>query len=352
LQPVFNEVNKILEKIDRLEGRFQAFKLLGLNFCHASRGEALEKFHHYASDLIKEWSSDGSRMDMAVEQGTNGSRITPEEIRTPEERGDDQARAAQEEREYARAYINVVSSSARGLIGYLDQDDDEIREKWRQLIKENPRHFRILLTHPAYAHLRQAAEERGSGDIELEVLKTVMFLHREVGMGSDELRFYRGSPTAFLIQAGFRTLLNPYSYGKMAMDTLCLEFEKTHESGSYVGDFVKMHFHHIWAFAKEPGKEVDNKPLVVGVDSLDDILSAFGECTFIGSSRLRLTRCQVRELDYFADRVLSPHAAKDGSTAGTTPFAKYAEDHKLCYCLADYAGPFDPKVDGVQGERE
>jgi hypothetical protein len=189
-------------------------------------------------------------------------------------------------------------------MGYIDRDPTQLQKAWRDLITNYPKNFRILLTHPAFAHLRQPAEERSYGDIELEILKTAIFLYYVAGMESTELRLYRGSPTVFAIQAGEHILVNPYPYGTMAMETLCLEFERGQEN-SYIARFMSMHFNHTWAFIDQPSKVVDGKPLVVGIDKFEDILQAFSECTFLNDAKkLRLTEAQVNELDVFTYRTL------------------------------------------------
>jgi len=217
-------------------------------------------------------------------------------------------------------------------MGYLDRQAHRIQKEWRELITKAPKSFKILLTHPAYAHLRQPAEERSSGDIELEILKTAIYLHCVAGMTEDELRFYRGSPTVFLIMAGKHILLNPYPYGKMAMDTLCLEFESDSE-GSYVADFAGMHFDHTWAFIHQNSKMVDGKPLVEGINNFDQILKAFSECTFLNDEKkLRLTRAQVEELDTFTCQTLSSEEIKFSlEPPKDNPFKRYFnENHLTC----------------------
>ena len=327
--------SKILGHISTLDGRFEAYRKLGLDFCHPSRAEALQHFHNHAERVLNKWKAEDEQKGQ--DSGVQASATKQTNLADSEDQG--------------RKYVNVVSSSARGLIGYLNQEDDPTREKWRKLIVDHHARFRFLLTHPAYAHLRQAAEERGPGDIELEILKAAMFFHVEAKMDQHQLRFYRGSPTTFLIQADDHILLNPYSYGRMAMQTLSLEFERPEDkkSGSYIEDFVHMHFHHIWAFQNEPGKQVDGKSLVVGVSCFGNILEAFGECTFAGPHRrLRLTRGQVTELDLVANEIAKKHVSSrpaDWTQSGWAPFQSYAAQNGLDYCLADYSGGHQKGVD-------
>ncbi len=369
--PLFHDSQNILGKINKLEGRFTAYKKLGLNYCYASRSEALAHFKIHAEAVLKEWDKD-STSSSSSSDGPGAQQRRTDSSNTPHSKR--QGDSTDSRTRIGGKYINVVSSSAHGLIGYLNQEDDTTRESWRDLIASHPGRFRILLTHPAYAHFRQAAEERGNGQIELEILKAAMFFQMDAHMDGSQLRFYRGSPTAFLIEAGKHVLLNPYSYGMMAMHSLSLEFETLRsadspdgpkESVSYIEDFVKMHFHHIWAFKGEPGKQVHGKNLVVAVSNFTDILKAFGECNFGHSSkRLRLTQGQVEELDRsgneIAERVLARGGSipvefekkKDGSDP--TPFQSYARGKNkrendppdFTYCLADYRGSYNPVVDG------
>ncbi len=268
MQPVFDRFDELANRLKGLhalmEGtldRVRAFEVLGLKYWNPSRVEALTRFLKYAKELV-------GTVDEPCDASLNGA-------------------------------ISVVSSSARGLIGHLDREPQSIQREWRELIRKHPSSFRILLTHPAYAHLRQPAEERSTGDIELEILKTAIFLHCVAKMNEAQLRLYRGSPTVFTIKVHQHILLNPYPYGKMAMDTLCLEFESAEEA-SYIGSFLSMHFNHTWAFVDQDSKLVDGRPLVTGIGSFQDILNAFAECTYLGDpKRLRLASPQVLELDHF-----------------------------------------------------
>ncbi len=303
MQPFLDKFNEFTQKLGDLEGRLEAFKLLGLNYCYSSRNIALEKFFKYASEAI-------GRVPQNKESDIECVKCTGK--------------------------INIVSSSARGLIGYLDREDNDIQKKWRELITKHPKNFQILLTHPAYAHLRQPAEERSSGDIEMEILKTAMYLLMVAGMSGNGQRFYRGSPTVFLIQVNKYYLVNIYPYGKMAMDTLCLEFESVNEN-TYVADFARMHFHHTWNFLQQNSKTVDGKPLVEGISDFVHILTAFSECTTLSdSTNLRLTKNQVQELDTFFQKIkeiTNPQKLQDWNlTDENNPFMKFVIQKKYVCC--------------------
>lgn len=311
LEPLYDRFRDFADRLSKLEGRLEVFKTLGLNYCYASRRDALGKFFGYAKDIV----------DRNPSPECDGSDISSDQV------------------------VNIVSSSARGLMGYLDRETLQVQKQWRELITEQPQRFRILLTHPAYAHLRQPAEERSSGDIELEILKTAIYLHCIAGMDSSMLRFYRGSPTVFLVQAGKHILVNPYPYGKMAMNTLCLEFESSTED-SYVFDFAHMHFNHTWAFLDQPSKLVDQRRLVQGVATFDDIISAFSECTFLSNPKcLRLTEAQVVELDTFISTTLrTKYERFKNEPPCDDPFMAYVKENDL-ECSSPGPGHQSPQDD-------
>jgi len=286
-------------RLQKLQGRLEAFENLGLSYCHPSRKEATDTFLKYVNL-----------------QFDNKAACNTDEENSP-----------------CLKQINIVSSSARGLIGYLDRDPSAEQCKWRLSMLEHPGIFQILLTHPSYAHLRQPAEERGVGDIEAEIIKTMVFLHCVCGMENSSLRLYRGSPTVFLIEIGDHVLLNPYSYGKMAMDTLCLEFNTAPSQHSdalvkktgktYVEDFAKKHFHEPWSFGTQCGNRVDGKLLVKVINTVEDILKAIMECTINRSEKtLRFTLAQVHELDEFVDSLGKEYNFKN-TISEKYPFMTY-----------------------------
>jgi len=260
-------MNDVKERFEMLEGRVAAFKQVGLNFCHGNRTESLSRFYEMAYKCIEN----------AREKNT-------------------------------KTTIKIVASSARGLVGFFDREvDEDIQYKWRDLIDKNGELFQILLTHPAYAHLRQSAEERSNGAIETEILKSALHFVLISKMNSRQIRFYRGSPTVFMVQVDKEVLINPYPYGSMAMKTLCLEFTG-YEENSFINQFSKSHFDHTWAFMDQDDKMIDGKPFVEGIENIDSIINAIKECSYLGNEkRLRLTEAQVRSLDTFIDRKIIPN---------------------------------------------
>lgn len=319
-ESTLNNFTNFTSRLQKLQGRLEAFESLGLSYCHPSRSEAISAFLEYLNEQF-------SKKDACNESKSTSPCLTP---------------------------INIVSSSARGLIGYLDREPSSSQRDWRESMLKHSENFRILLTHPSYAHLRQPAEERGVGDIESEIIKTMVFLHCVCGMKSDSLRLYRGSPTVFLVEVGKHVLVNPYSYGKMAMDTLCLEFNTTpsqpHDElikktgKTYVEEFAKKHFHEPWSFGTQCGKRVDGKLLVKVIDKVEDILNAFMECTINGAEKgLRFTISQVHELDEFVASLKSGYKFKN-DMPGKYPFMTCLENNKLLFRKDDEMSDIDKKI--------
>lgn len=295
IQPILDKMNDVKERFEMLEGRVAAFKQVGLNFCHGNRTESLSRFFDMANKSIEN---------------------------------------AKEKQ--IKASVKIVASSARGLVGFFDRDvDEEIQYKWRDLIDKNGESFQIILTHPAYAHLRQPAEERSNGAIETEILKSSLHFLLVAKMKAKQLRFYRGSPTVFMVQVDKEVLINPYPYGNMAMKTLCLEFTG-YEENSFINQFSKSHFDHTWAFLDQDDKIIDGKPFVEGIDSLESIEKAIKECTYLGNSkRLRLTEFQVKSLDTFIERKISPIIGENETINKWGSFVERLKNDGFTFCMDD-----------------
>ncbi|GEM_PF-2752926 len=311
-EDVTKNLKTFQKQLQGLQGRLEAFENIGLSYCHPTRALAASHFLPYAKKKLEPL---GQQQDEALPIDNSGS-----------------------ERDCDRCVgtINVVSSSARGLIGHLDREARPDQEQWRYLMMKHPNNFRILLTHPAFAHLRQPAEERGTGEIECEIIKTMLFLHCVCGMKAKSLRLYRGSPSVFMLEVDQHVLLNPYSYGKMAMDTLCLEFDITRSEPEnipnsdvgkkYVKEFANKHFHEPWFF---DSKRVDGRPLVQPVSELEDILSTFEECVYISNpARLRFTAAQIEELDSCLN-VRLPEQYPSFTARNENVFAKRVQSRSL-----------------------
>ena len=105
--------------------------------------------------------------------------------------------------------------------------------------------FRILLTHPAVSGLREKQEGRRSGSIKSEIEETVETLKRW-GVKGENIRFYRGAPTVFMIYTPARMLLNPYTYETEAYRTLTLEVAPTGNPDGVFTQYRDNHFRKPW----------------------------------------------------------------------------------------------------------
>ena len=108
--------------------------------------------------------------------------------------------------------------------------------------------FRVLMTHPMFSDLREKQEGRREGAIETEINETVDTL-LDWGVPKDNIRYFRGAPTVFMIFTPSRMLINPYLYKTEAYRTLSLEFAGP-TSGLDTGDVYSQyrtnHFERPW----------------------------------------------------------------------------------------------------------
>jgi hypothetical protein len=74
--------------------------------------------------------------------------------------------------------------------------------------------------------------------------------------------------------------------------------------------------------------------LFIGINSFDDILRAFSECTFLNApQKLRLTTDQVMELDTFTCKTLRKRQDQFAHEPATgNPFMRYVEENNLSCC--------------------
>ena len=121
----------------------------------------------------------------------------------------------------------IVGSSVKGL--------REAIRHWDTIIESASRNvnctFQIMLTHPEYCRFRENQEERPAGAIEQEIFESILYLEEHWSKGVDPIpsksinhnvKFYKGTPTCFMVIAGDRMLINPYPYEKEAYKSFCL----------------------------------------------------------------------------------------------------------------------------------
>lgn len=118
--------------------------------------------------------------------------------------------------------------------------------------------IQILLTHPEYSHFRENQELRPPGAIEDEIFRSVRSIEtiwsstKGSKSISEIIKFYKGTPTCFMIIAGDRMLINPYPYEKEAFRSFCLSVKKVelgndHEkANSIYQQYFRNHFESPW----------------------------------------------------------------------------------------------------------
>lgn len=115
----------------------------------------------------------------------------------------------------------VVGSSLLGLRMYVPHLETIIKGR-KSLMYET----KFMLTHPCFSYLRESQENRDTGQIAKEIEEMESFLKSlELDLGK-VLRFYRGTPTCFVIITSEAMLVNPYPYQIEAFNSFCLEVRK------------------------------------------------------------------------------------------------------------------------------
>lgn len=118
--------------------------------------------------------------------------------------------------------IMIIGSSLRGLL----QDEEYLwfKEKLASKVKSPAfpnLKILFLLTHPCVADLRGRLETRDATEIGEDIIDSLNILHG-MGVPTDNIRLYKGTPTIFGIKTKYRMLINPYPYKSQGMDSPCL----------------------------------------------------------------------------------------------------------------------------------
>ncbi len=119
--------------------------------------------------------------------------------------------------------LYIVGSSLLGLRMYIPRLAQYLR--WRK--DKASYETRFLLTHPCFSSLREDQEKRSQGQIRKEIQDTLRFLEKDCALNlSSCIRFYKGTPTCFMIITSNAMLLNPYPYQTEAYKAFCLEVRR------------------------------------------------------------------------------------------------------------------------------
>jgi hypothetical protein len=114
----------------------------------------------------------------------------------------------------------VVGSSLLGFRLYVQHLDSILLSRQQRSLET-----KFLLTHPCFSSLRENQEGRGTGQIKTEIEQTIRFLENS-GLARGSLRFYRGTPTCFMVVTSEAMLVNPYPYQIEAFKSFCLEVRR------------------------------------------------------------------------------------------------------------------------------
>ncbi len=127
----------------------------------------------------------------------------------------------------------VVGSSLLGLRMYITKLSQYLR--WRK--GREGYETKLLLTHPCFSALREDQEKRSQGQIRKEIQDTLRYLEKDCALDLNmSIRFYKGTPTCFMIVTSNAMLLNPYPYQTEAYRAFCLEVRRLERDETRVVD--------------------------------------------------------------------------------------------------------------------
>ncbi len=139
--------------------------------------------------------------------------------------------------------ITVVSSSFTGVLRVASAKISELLNRKSKEVRS----FRILMTEPeTMGSLREKQEGRAKGSIAEEINENVARLIENWELNTENIRFYKGAPTVFLLFTSERMLLNPYSYQTEAFKTFTLEVAKTAYLDDIYSQYYDNHFYRSW----------------------------------------------------------------------------------------------------------
>jgi hypothetical protein len=129
---------------------------------------------------------------------------------------------------------------------------------------------RFLLTHPAFAHLRQRLEgiqRLEEFHIAQEIFQSVVEL-RQAGVPYQNIRFVKATPTVFGVMTSKLMLLNPYPYQGQAFGSVTFLFDARNSENAVYRAFNNWHFQGVW-----DGANVAK----LGSYELDEVVQLFEE---------------------------------------------------------------------------
>jgi hypothetical protein len=130
--------------------------------------------------------------------------------------------------------VVIIGSSLLGL--FLIVADFE------EILKNKPKVFKFILTHPDESENREAPEGRDQGVIRGEIIECIHKL-MNWGVPADNIQLYRGSPTVFMIRTSQHMLLNPYPYATEAYRCFCIQVASR---GGIYRQYSEKHYEKVW----------------------------------------------------------------------------------------------------------
>ncbi|WP_321495059.1 hypothetical protein [uncultured Desulfobacter sp.] len=166
--------------------------------------------------------------------------------------------AAFPERRYAFPYISdaistedkeiyIVGTSFRGLL-WPGIGEEKLMAAISNKIKNSDCKVRFILTHPAFAHLRQSLEgiqRKEKFHIAQEILETLLEF-KKAGVNHNDIRFVKGTPTIFGIRTSKMMLINPYPYQKQAFNSITFLLDSNDGENEVYRSFDQAHFSGVW----------------------------------------------------------------------------------------------------------
>ncbi len=143
------------------------------------------------------------------------------------------------------SFIRIVGSSIRGLLQAIPGVIEILEDRHNKEVD-----IQVVLSSPLFSFLREPIEGRRQGGIWDEIEEAWTLLTSTsgtgAGLGNEQVRFFPGAPTVFLLATSSRMVLNPYPYGSEAYRTLCLEVEPGPSADNIYEAYMREHFEKAW----------------------------------------------------------------------------------------------------------
>jgi hypothetical protein len=156
--------------------------------------------------------------------------------------------------------VVIVGSTLEGFRKCLGVDP---RKLLGHKLKNSPKSYiKILLTHSQFVSHRERQEDAREGSIKSELAES----HRQLSSirqncnAGERLtwRYFKGSPTCFMVSAGDFMLLNPYLYMQPGIFNFSLIVRNTGSDFDIFNHYKEFHFESAWSHQELSTSDVDN----------------------------------------------------------------------------------------------